>query len=183
VPLVQKKEKANKKVVMGQLSATLDGAAIAVVMDYRGLSVADMSGLRNILHPLQATFTVAKNTLARRVFKDAGQTDVAEALKGPTALLVGRSDQVAALKAALKFLKEAKKTDNKVRGGVLDGQFITAVQVAELADLPPLIELRGKLLGGIASPLSGTVAALSSPQRSLVTVLSKFAERQQSQVA
>jgi large subunit ribosomal protein L10 len=183
VPLVQKKEKETKQVVMGQLTATLNKAAIAVVMDYRGLSVADMSVLRKLLHPLQATFTVAKNTLARRVFKDAGQTDVAEALKGPTALLVGRSDQVAPLKAVLEFLKKAKKTDNKVRGGVLDGQFLTAVQVGELADLPPLIELRGKLLGGIASPLSGTVAALSSPQRSLVTVLSKFAELQQAKAA
>ena len=166
--------------VMGSLSDSLSKAVVTVVLDYRGLTVADLTILRNVLHAEKAHFTIAKNTLARRVFKDSGHENINSALKGPTALLIGEADQVAPIKALRDFLKKSKKDKlNVIRGGLLEGQFLTADQIEELAELPPLIELRAKLLGGIASPLNGMVASLSSPQRSLVNVLDQLCKLKQ----
>jgi large subunit ribosomal protein L10 len=171
---------AQKQGTVEQLKSELDKATIAIVADYRGLTVAELTELRRELFKQDAQFTVAKNTLTKHALKGTGMSVLNDALKGPTALLIGRADQVAPVKTLTTFLTKNKKP-NEIRGGYLDGKLLSRAEVEQLAKLPPIEELRGKLVGAINSPLSGTVAALSSPQRGLVNVLDQYAKKLQEQ--
>jgi large subunit ribosomal protein L10 len=169
---------AKKQVTIDELQAQIEESTVAVVADYRGLTVAEMTELRRALYKEKATFTVAKNTLTLRAIKGSDREVLNNYLKGPTALLLGRADQVAPVKILSEFLSKNKKP-NEIRGGFLDGKALSPAEVEQLAKLPSLDELRAKLLGGIASPMNGIVAALSSPQRSLVNVLDQYAKQKQ----
>lgn len=169
---------AQKKETVESLKSHLSQATIAVVADYRGLSVAELTLLRRELHKEKAQFTVAKNTLAIHAIKDTDLEALKDSLKGPTALLIGQADQVAPVKILTEFFKKNKKA-NQIRAGVLDSKLLSPAEVDQLAKLPPIEELRGKLVGAINSPLSGIVAAISSPQRGLVNVLDQYSKRLQ----
>ena len=171
---------AQKQGTVEQLKAELAQVTIAVVADYRGLSVAEMTELRRELFKQDAQFTVAKNSLTKHAIKGTELSALNDVLKGPTALLIGRADQVAPVKTLTTFLTKNKKA-NEIRGGYLDGKLLSRAEVEQLAKLPPIEELRGKLVGAINSPLAGIVAAISSPQRGLVNVLDQYAKRLQEQ--
>jgi large subunit ribosomal protein L10 len=173
---------AQKQETVSRLKQELDKATVAVIADYRGLTVAELTQLRRELYPLDASFTVAKNTLTKHAIQGSQTEVLGSYLKGPTALLIGRGDQVAPVKALVKFLG-ANKKPNEIRGGYLDGKLLSRAEVEQLAQLPPIEELRGKLVGVINSPLSGLVSAISSPQRGLVNVLDQYAKRLQEQGA
>jgi large subunit ribosomal protein L10 len=169
---------AQKKETVEVLKEHLGKATIAVVADYRGLTVSELTQLRRELYKEKAQFTVAKNTLAIHAIKDTELDALKDSLKGPTALLIGQADQVAPVKILTEFFKKNKKS-NQIRAGVLDSKLLSPAEVDQLAKLPPLEELRGKLVGAINSPLSGIVSAISSPQRGLVNVLDQYAKRLQ----
>lgn len=169
---------AQKKETVEQLKTQLGKATVAVVADYRGLTVAELTELRHTLYKQKARFTVAKNTLTKHALKDTDLKVLEGYLKGPTALIIGEADQVAPVKTLTEFLKKNKK-ENEIRGGYLDGKLLSRAEVEQLANLPPIEELRGKLVGAINSPLAGMVAALSSPQRGLVNVLDQYAKKLQ----
>ncbi len=175
--LAEKPQMVEKQDVVTQLKKDLESATIAVVADYRGFTVSEMTMLRRELLKNGARFSVVKNTLARRAIEGSEQEGLKSYLQGPTALLLGTGDQVAPVKVLQDFYKKSKK-DNEIRGGVLDGKVLTPSEVSELAKLPSLDVLRGKLLGCIASPMNGIVSALSSPQRALVNVLDQYAKQQ-----
>lgn len=167
-----------KKTKVQSLREQIRGASVSVVLDYRGLTVAQMNHLRAELSKSDATLTVAKNTLLQRALEDNPMVAIAPMLKGPTALVVGTADQVAPVKTLQDYLKKNKK-DNEIRGGYLEGKALSAKDVDDLAKLPPLNELRAKLLGGIASPMNGLVAALVGPHRALANVLDQIASQKQ----
>jgi len=171
---------AQKQETVAQLKHELDQATVAVVADYRGLTVAELTQLRRELYKEKAKFMVGKNTLTKHAVKDGSMKVIGEFLKGPTALLIGRADQVTPVKILTEFLKKNKK-ENEIRGGYLDGKLLSAAEVDQLSKLPSIDELRGKLVGAINSPLSGIVAAVSSPQRGLVNVLDQYAKQLQQQ--
>ena len=171
---------AQKKESVQALQEKLKDSSIALVLDYRGLSVHEMTTMRRELYKNDADLTVAKNTLLKRAIKGTEMEPLSEALQGPTAIAIGRADQVVPVKILKEYLKKNKK-QNELRGGFLDGKFLSAKEVEALADLPSFDELRAKLVGGIASPLNGIVAALSSPQRALVSGLDQLAEQKQQQ--
>lgn len=169
---------AQKKETVQDLQQQLGQATVVVVADYRGLTVADLTVLRKALRKENAFFTVAKNTLTNHAIQDSDKKGIESYLKGPTALLIGTGDQVTPVKTLVKFLADNKKP-NKLRGGCMDGNQLSAADVEQLAKLPPIEELRGKLVGAINSPLSGIVSAISSPQRGLVNVLDQYAKKLQ----
>lgn len=169
---------AQKQVVIDELKTVLADATIVVVADYRGLGVADLTQLRRSLRGANVTVTVAKNTLAKRAIAGTALEPLSVHLKGPTALVVGRGDQVTVVKTLKEFLKKNKKP-NELRGGLLEGAAISAAEVDELATMPSLDELRGKLLMCIASPLIGLAQVLQSPSVSLVRALDQIAEQKQ----
>lgn len=173
---------AKKQSTVKEMQEQLKDAAIAFVVDPSALTVKDLTDIRQELYKNDAQLTVMKNTLLKRAIEGTDMEALSSVLAGPTALAIGRSDQVAPIKIIRKFFKDNKK-ENDVRGAVMEGNFLAPADIEVLAQLPPLEELRGKLVGGIASPLNGLVLSISGPQRGLVTVLDKFAKHQQQQEA
>jgi large subunit ribosomal protein L10 len=142
-----------------------------IVADYRGLTNAEIDGLRSKLIEHGARFAVVKNTLTRRAAEAAGADALLALLQGPSAIAFVESDgdPVAVAKALGDAARETKVLS--IRGGVLQGASMSAEQVESLAKLPPADVLRGQLLGTILSPLTTVIALVSAPLRDLVGLI------------
>lgn len=171
----KKTGQAPKAETIESLKQSMQASTVTIVADYRGMTVEHLTAIRRDLFPLQARFTVAKNSLMKLAVKGTDAEAISNLLTGPTAILFATADQVQPVKALKKFLKE-RKLEIELRGGFMDGRALSSKEIDELANLPSLDELRAKLLGCIASPLNGLVGALSSQQRGLVNVLDQYAK-------
>lgn len=172
-----------KKVVVDKVRLKLEGARVALVTDFRGLSVGEMKLLRRELAQADSHMTVVKNTLMRRVLEGSDMAPLSTHLKGPTAVVFGKGDQVQPIKIIKDFFKKNKKKDNDIRGGCMDGQSLSQADVEALASLPPLAELQAKLLGGIVYPLRGIAGAIGSQNQALVRCLAQVADIKEKQGA
>lgn len=172
---------ANKQVVMDAVEESLNNASIAVAVDYRGLSVAQLTELRNELYKNDARFAIVKNTLLRRVVQSTAQEAFQEVATGPTALILGTGDQVTPVKIMKDFVKKVKKEkpEVQIKGGILDGKVLSQAEMEQLADLPSFEELRAKLLGCIAGPQQRLVAAIGSQNTALARCLQQIAEQKE----
>jgi large subunit ribosomal protein L10 len=170
---------AKKKQRVESLHDKLSKATVAIAVDYRGLTMAELTTLRNQLYKENARFTVTKNTLMRRAYADQNFEGMNALLKGPTAFVIGHGDQVKPAKIVKDFFKTTKKEAVLIKGAVLEGKLLSRAEAEELASLPPLDELRAKLLGCIAGPQQKLVGALSQSQRNLVSVLDQIAKQKE----
>lgn len=144
---------------------------LALVSDYRGLTVKEMTELRRRIQAVGGDYTVAKNTLIRRALSDtAGAPQIDQMLKGPTALVVGYEDPVSPVKVLMDYLKETKK-EMDIRGGILEGRAVTTSDLQQIATLPSREEMVAKLMGSMQSPAQGVVITLSGVARNLVYAL------------
>src|SRR6185295_667735 len=142
-----------------------------IVADYRGLTNAEIDGLRSKLLEHGARFAVVKNTLTRRAAETAGADALLALLEGPSAIAFVESggDPVAVAKALADAATSTKVL--AIRGGVLEGKSLTAAEVESLAKLPPADVIRAQLVGAIVSPLTTVVALLAAPLRDLVGLI------------
>ncbi len=140
---------------------------------FHGLSVREVEELRGKLREADGQFQVVKNTLARRACDETGRDALLEYLEGQTALVWAAGDPAAIAKALNTF---AKATENRLamKGGILDGAPVSADELKKLAALPPRDELLARLVGGVASPLQGTVNALNSMLSGLAVALGQY---------
>ena len=164
-------QKSEKERVVAELTERLRTSETLIVADYRGLTNAEIDGLRSKLIEHGARFAVVKNTLTRRAAEAAGADALLALLEGPSAIAFVESegDPVAVAKA----LRDAATSTRvlAIRGGVLEGAAISADDVDNLAKLPPADVLRAQLVGAIVSPLTTVVALLVAPVRDLVGLL------------
>jgi large subunit ribosomal protein L10 len=164
-------QKSEKERVVAELTERLRTSETLIVADYRGLTNAEIDGLRSKLLEHGARFAVVKNTLTRRAAEAAGADALLALLDGPSAIAFVESggDPVAVAKA----LREAATSTKilAIRGGVLEGSALSAEEVENLAKLPPADVLRAQLVGAIVSPLTTVVALLSAPLRDLVGLI------------
>jgi large subunit ribosomal protein L10 len=162
--------KEKKEQVVAELVERLRSTDTLIVADYRGLSMKEIDGVRSELLQHGARFSVVKNTLTRRAAEEAGVEALKDFLDGPTAIaFVGDGDMVAVAKTLSDTARRTKVL--AVRGGILQGQTITADQVRDLATLPPLDVLQGQVLGAIVGPMTAVVGLFTAPLRDLVNVL------------
>jgi large subunit ribosomal protein L10 len=162
--------KEKKEQVVAELVERLRSTDTLIVADYRGLSMKEIDGVRGELLQHGARFSVVKNTLTRRAAEEAGVDALKEFLDGPTAIaFVGDGDMVAVAKTLSDTARRTKIL--AVRGGILQGETITADQVRDLATLPPLDILQGQVLGAIVGPMTAVVGLFTAPLRDLVNVL------------
>lgn len=150
-------------------------APVVYLLDFQGLTVAEISDLRKRLRPLEASVEVVKNTLALRAADQAGVHELVKLLVGPTAFIYCYGDAAAAAKAVQTFIREKRKA--AIKGGLMEHKAITAAQVEQIAYLPGRDELRARVVGGVAAPLYGLVTVLSGPVRGLVTVLDRIRDK------
>ena len=164
-------QKSDKERVVAELTERLRTSETLIVADYRGLTNAEIDGLRSKLIEHGARFAVVKNTLTRRAAEAAGADALLALLEGPSAIAFVESegDPVAVAKA----LRDAATSTRvlAIRGGVLEGSAISADEVENLAKLPPADVLRAQLVGAIVSPLTTVVALLAAPLRDLVGLI------------
>jgi large subunit ribosomal protein L10 len=164
-------QKSDKERVVAELTERLRTSETLIVADYRGLTNAEIDGLRSQLLQHGARFAVVKNTLTRRAAEAAGADALLALLEGPSAIAFVESegDPVAVAKA----LRDAATSTRvlAIRGGVLEGAAISADEVENLAKLPPADVLRAQLVGAIVSPLTTVVALMAAPLRDLVGLI------------
>jgi large subunit ribosomal protein L10 len=164
-------QKHEKEQMVAELTERLRTAETLIVADYRGLTNAEIDGLRTKLIEHGARFAVVKNTLTRRAAEAAGADALLALLEGPSAIAFVESagDPVAVAKALADTARETKVL--AIRGGVLEGAAMSADEVESLAKLPPAEVLRAQLLGAIVSPLTTVVMLVTTPLRDLVGLI------------
>ena len=173
--------KSDKERVVAELTERLRTSETLIVADYRGLTNAEIDGLRSKLLEHGARFAVVKNTLTRRAAEAAGADALLALLEGPSAIAFVESDGDPV--AVAKALRDAA-TSTKVlaiRGGVLEGKSLTADEVDTLAKLPPVDVIRAQLVGAIVSPVTTVVALLTAPLRDLAGLIDARIEQLQEQ--
>ena len=144
-------------------------AKVAVVADYRGLTVEEITELRRNLQNAEADLTVTKNTLCKVAAKGTNFEVISELMEGPTAIAFGFGDEVASAKILAKFIKENKK--GEILGAVLEGKVLSADEAKKLASMPSKEELYAKMLGSINSPASGLVCSVNGVMSALVRAI------------
>ena len=141
-----------KKPVVEEISELLNGAATAVVVDYRGLTVAEDTELRKQLREAGVVYKVYKNTMINFAIKDTEFADLAQHLEGPTAIAVCKDDATAAARVLAKFAKTAEALE--IKGGVVDGVYYDAAGIGQIASIPSREVLLSQLLGSMQSPVT-----------------------------
>jgi large subunit ribosomal protein L10 len=164
-------KKEQKETIVAELADRLKAADTVLVADYRGLTMPQIDALRTRLLESGARFTVVKNTLTRRAAEAAGAEALLTLLEGPTAIafLEADGDMLAAAKALADMARESKVL--AIRGGVLQGQVVSAEEVETLAALPPLEILRGQVLGAIVAPVNALLGLVTAPLQNLYGLL------------
>jgi large subunit ribosomal protein L10 len=164
-----------KAAVIDEVAAQISGSEAVFAVDYRGISVPQAAELRTRLRDADASFRVVKNTLTERAADKAGADALKELLEGPTAMTFVRGDAAAAAKALRDFARAHNMLDFK--GGWMNGAPLTAAEIQSIAQLPSRDVLYGRLVGMVASPLTGLAAALDGLIGGLARQLSQIAEQ------
>ena len=154
-----------KQPVVAEISELLNGAASAVVVDYRGLTVAQDTELRKALRQAGVSYKVYKNTLIKRAAEGTEFAALDPSVEGPTAIAVSKDDATAPARVLAEFAKKADKLE--IKGGVIEGTYYDAKGMQVIATIPSREVLLGKLLGSIQSPITN-----------LARVLNQIAEKQ-----
>ena len=164
-----------KKQVVEEIKEKIQGAKSIVLVNYKGLTVAQDTEFRTEFRKANCEYKVLKNTLVRKAFNELGVTLFDEDLNGPTAIAFG-SDETAAAKVAIKACEKYKDVIS-VKSAYVDGQYVDLNGVKALSQMPSREELIAKLLGTLNSPISGFVGVLSGVSRKLVIALNAIAEK------
>ena len=175
-----------KKAIVAELKDKLTSAKGAVLVSYKGLTVAQDTELRSELRKAGVNYHVVKNTMTRIAATEAGMEDLVSHLEGTTALAVSAEDAVAPAKVISEFMKKNNLEDQgilTIKAGIVEGQVVTADEVKAIASLPSREVLLGKLLGSIQAPLSNTVGVMGAMVRSIVTVLDAIRKQKEEQAS
>lgn len=164
-----------KAAVIDQVASEIREAEAVLAVDYRGISVKQSADLRVALGEADASFRVVKNRLTVRAADEAGTEALKPLLEGPTALTFVRGDVALAAKALANFRRDQGLLEFK--GGTLNGDTLTAEDVAALSRLPAREALYGQLVGVVASPVGGLVRTLNALIQGLAIQLGSIAEQ------
>ncbi|MGE5472828.1 MAG: 50S ribosomal protein L10 [Ignavibacteriales bacterium] len=166
----------SKKADVQELSEKIKKSQSFVIADYRGITVEEVTNLRNELRKAKVEYKVIKNTLTRFAAEENGLTDLIPYLEGPTAIAISYDDIVAPAKILSDY---QKKNDRfKLKVGYVEGKVISVEDIKNLANIPPKEVLISKLLGSFNSPITGFVTVLNENIRGLAAVLNAIAEKQ-----
>ena len=148
-----------KQPVVAEIAELFDGAASAVVVDYRGLTVEQDTALRKQLREAGVTYKVYKNTMIRFAAKGTAFEALEPNLEGPTALAVSKTDATAPARILANFAKTADKLE--IKGGVVEGNAYDAAGIMEIAKIPGREALISRLLGSMQSPITNMARVLN----------------------
>ena len=136
---------------------------LVLLTDYRGITVEDVTGLRNTLRDAKAEYKVIKNNIVKRALNANGEKELDSVLEGPTAVVMAEEDYLEPLKAIYKFAKDNEFY--KIKGGIIEGKVMSVEEIITLAKLPSRQELLGMLAGALLGNISKVAIALDQVRK------------------
>jgi len=173
LPKARKEQKVEQ---VELLAEKLKKAKVAVLTDYRGLTVSQMQELRGKLRSGDVEYRVIKNTIARRAAEAAGHPHLQSELKGPIAIAFGYDDLGVPARLINEFVR-ATRLKLEVVGGLVEGRVFNRDQIKQLADLPSREVLIAQLMGTLQSPVAQLVGIMQAPVQQLIGVLNAYKEK------
>ncbi len=172
-----KMKREEKQQLVNELHEKFSTATVAILMEFNGLGVSEMTELRQKLRGVKGELRVVKNTLARRAIEGTSMTATQDAFQGPVAVTFGYADPVAPARILREFVD--KRTEKiKVKIGVVEGQILDAKDLKRVASLPKKEVLIADLMSRMQSPMHGLVGGLQGILRKFVYALSAIQKKQ-----
>ena len=140
------------------LAKKLKDAKLVLLTDYRGITVEDVTSLRNTLRETNSEYKVIKNNIVKRALDANGENELDSVLEGPTAVVIAEDDYLAPLKAIYNFSKD--NDYYKIKGGIVEGKVVSVDELITLAKLPSRQELLGMLAGALLSNIAKVAVAV-----------------------
>jgi large subunit ribosomal protein L10 len=166
-----------KKQAVKELAEKMRQAKSVILADYRGLTVAQDTEMRNAFRKAGVYYKVVKNSITRFAARENSVEILEQIFDSPTAIAISTVDPVAPAKALSEYAKKFEKFN--IKAGIIDGRIIDLNGIKELAELPSKEVLIARVLGGFKAPINGFVNVLNGNLRGLVVALNAIAEKKQ----
>lgn len=153
---------SEKKAIVADLEAKLKGAASGVLVDYKGITVAEDTALREELRKNGVDYAVVKNTLVRFALDDTGLGDLDQHLHGTTALAVSADDPIAPMRVINKYSKKFNGEKFVIKAGFMDGKVLELNEIKALAELPAKDVLQAQVLGTMLAPITSLAIVIKA---------------------
>jgi large subunit ribosomal protein L10 len=173
--------RTEKVSILNEVIERVKDSDFCFVLNYGGLSVAQLTALRKELAKHDARAMVVKNTYLGRVAKEQGWADVSGMLTGPTAIITGRGDVAEVAKALVEFVKKNDKA--AIKGANLDAAMLSAADVEALSKLPSKDAMRGILLSTLQASATSLVRVLNAPLLNVLYALKAYEEKKNGSAA
>ncbi len=153
---------SEKQAIVEALTERLQGASAGIVIDYKGITVAEDTQLRANMRKEEVEYSVVKNTLLRFAAKNVGLDELESVLNGTTSLATTSADPIAPFRIIKEFTSKLPKDSNKfvVKAAFMDGKMLSESEVTEIAALPSKDALYGKVLGTMLAPITSLAVVL-----------------------
>ena len=171
------KTREQKATEVSELNEQIGKASNAFLIDFKGITVPQVTELRKQVRQANSGYVVVKNTLALIALKDSPIINMKEQFTGPTAIAFNATDAVVLAKALTKFAKDVPAVNFK--GALLNGQVVPASEIQNIANLPSRGELVAKLLYLMQSPIRGLVTVLQANIRNLAVVIDQISKQKE----